>query len=923
MLPRPFDDRPWGKERGLDHPYSLGCHAIDTAVMAAALWDRYLTPRQRHVIAHGWGLSETEARQFLICLAGLHDIAKITPGFQACAPAADQVTGLPGYDPLPATFRSPSHQRAAHLVLPELLNRVQGLPLTGRPLNLVAHQIAQIIGGHHGTYPPALSHQGDALSCPLAAVPGLGDKEWDAQRENLIHLIHHLFGTPRYPTRTARGPAAVVTTGLIVLADWLASQLPWIRDRQRRWDTDRTRSWEAHVRRARRAAPKALREAQLTPPTWRRRRTFPTLFPHLRGQKLHPVQESLAKELPDLASGPGLLLITAPPGEGKTEGALFGERIMGPAAGTKGLAFLLPTMATTDAMWTRVRDHTRANCHTPPPVALLHAMAWLDATYTPDDLHSATCDPDTVAEWLRGRHRGFLTGIAVGTWDQAALAVLPHRYMAMRWLGLSGKTIIIDEVHAYDAHGHALTLRLLQWLGALGVPVILLSATVTGDTAAALVHAYRHGAGHTDTPPIPISYPGWTYTDHATGTITTPKEALGSHRAHTLTVNTVDCTHTHNPDNTDGRARAILNLLSPLQETSTGCALIVCNTVADAQATKDLLATAWSTTDRPPLVRLLHARMPARQRAAVTRRIQRWTGRRGKRPTRPFVVISTQIAEQSLDVDFDLVISDLAPLALLLQRAGRGHRHPRNDRPTWAPTGKPRLAVLVPTGQLPPRHWGKVYPQSILRRTRDLLRTLHDADDDQQIKDSIQTKQISVPEDIQDLVDKVYSPEFAKADDIHRIAEDMQLAATATLYTIDPPNSVRDLHPLTNTDQHPDKIATRLGADSTRVLPTYLTADGRHWLHPTHHTHRTALPRQVDPGDRQTIRRLMNATIPINSEWLAGHDPATDPPATWSDVPGLRDLVLLPHPVTRTTIGAYRGDRKTLIVDPENGLVSR
>ncbi|MGW6841289.1 CRISPR-associated endonuclease Cas3'' [Streptomyces sp. NPDC054958] len=532
----PFEPRLWAKARGLSGPYPAGCHAIDAAVMAGALWDRFLTPRQRRVIADGWGLTAQEARLFVVTLAGLHDLGKITPGFQGCAPGADQVTGLPGYELGPPDGRSPSHQRAAHLTLPDLLHRIHGMPLNGRPTLLAAHQIGQIISGHHGTYAPALSHQGNELACPLGAAPALGDKSWDEQRESLIHLIHTLFGTPVLPTRTASGPTAAVTTGLIVLADWLASQIPWIEARRRRWTQDQTRSWEAHARRARRAAPAALRDAQLTPPTWRRSRTFTDLFPHLQGRRLHPVQKSLARNLPGLArNGPGLLLITAPPGEGKTEAALYAERVMGPAAGTKGLAFLLPTMATTDAMWARVRDHARTNCRIPPPVTLLHSMAWLDSAYTPDDLNTATCDPGTVAEWLRGRHRGFLAGITVGTWDQAALAVLPHRYMAMRWLGLSGKTVVIDEVHAYDAHGHALTLRLLQWLGALGVPVILLSATVTGESAASLVHAYRHGAGHNDTPTLTPSYPGWTYTDHTTGTITT-SASLGSHRAHQLTI---------------------------------------------------------------------------------------------------------------------------------------------------------------------------------------------------------------------------------------------------------------------------------------------------------------------------------------------------------------------------------------------------
>lgn len=291
----PFEPRLWGKERGLTHPYPLGCHAIDAAVMAAALWDRYLTPRQRTVIADGWGLTEAEARTFVICLAGLHDLGKITPGFQGFVPGADELTGRPGYESAPATASSPTHQRATHLALPELLHRLHGLPLTGRPTRGVAHQIGQLLGGHHGTYPIALSHQGSELTCPLAAAPGLGEKAWDEQREHLVHLIHDLFGTPTWPTRPATGPAATVTTGLVILADWLASQLSWIRARQRRWDRDPTHDWHAHARRARRAAPKTLREAQLIPPTWRRTRSFHNLFPHLRGKTLHPLQTSLAQ----------------------------------------------------------------------------------------------------------------------------------------------------------------------------------------------------------------------------------------------------------------------------------------------------------------------------------------------------------------------------------------------------------------------------------------------------------------------------------------------------------------------------------------------------------------------------------------------------------------------------------------------------
>ena len=905
-VPVPLAPRLWAKDRGLDHPYPAGCHALDAGAMAATLWDRYFTPGQRRVIAKGWELSEEETRSLLVFLATLHDLCKITPGFQSCAPAADQVSGTPGYPPPDPANSRLSHQRGVHLALPELLNRLFGMPLTGRPSRLAAHQLGQILGGHHGTYQPALSHQGQELTCPLTAAPALGAEAWDRQREALVHLARQAFGHPALPQQPAPAPVAVLTTGLITLADWLVSQLPWIRARQDQWDADPTADWHAHARRALAAAPETLRDAQLTPPKWRPTTTFSAMFPHLANRDPHPLQQHLATHLTDHVRGPGLLLITAPPGEGKTEAALYAERIMATAADTNGLAFLLPTMATTDAMWTRTRDHARTNCHGPAPVALLHSMAWLNTDYTPDDLRPATGDPTTVAHWLRGPGRGLLAGIAVGTWDQAALAALPHRHMALRWLGLSGKTIIIDEVHAYDAHGHALTLRLLEWLGALQVPVILLSATVTGSTAAALVHAYRHGAGHTDTPPLNPSYPGWTHTDHRTGTIHTSPQ-LGSNRAHRLTITTHPCTFTHNPAKPNGRARQLLTLLGPLAQTSTGSALIVCNTVADVQATRRMLTTTWGTGPDAPLVRSLHARMPTRQRAAITRRLQRWTGPGSTRPARPIVVITSQIAEQSLDVDFDFVITDLAPLALLLQRAGRGHRHPRTDRPTWAPTGQPHLAVLIPNGQLPPRHWGNVYDASLLRRTNDLL-----------IKDA--RHPIHIPSQVQELIDKVYGPEYAGNDDLNRIADDAAKTAIAHLTTIKRPQDVRDLFPLTNSSEHPDLIATRLGADTTRVLPVYTTPDGNCWLHPTDRSPRSQLPQSIPPNDRTTIRRIINATIPINHEWLRDTQ-RPEPPATWQQTPALRDVQLLPHTVTKHHIKPLQAGTKTIRIHPEDGIM--
>ncbi|MEU4077954.1 hypothetical protein [Streptomyces venezuelae] len=249
----------------------------------------------------------------------------------------------------------------------------------------------------------------------------------------------------------------------------------------------------------------------------------------------------------------------------------------------------------------------------------------------------------------------------------------------------------------------------------------------------------------------------------------------------------------------------------------------MCNTVAEAQATESALQDAYK--DSSTLVRIPHARMPVHQRHGVTRRLERWTGPvrpaylrpdgawsapTGRRPARPLVVITTQVAEQSLDVDFDLVISDLAPFApfaLLAQRAGRGHRHQDRTRPPYAQ--QPTLHVLTPVTQqgkpTVPVYWGEVYDASLLRRTHEHLGTL--------------TGPVAVPEDLQHHVDAVHSDTYTADDDLRRLADDNAKQAMADLAAIRQHRTGTDLHPLTNSTLSSEFLTTRLGDPSIRVRP--------------------------------------------------------------------------------------------------------
>ena len=123
--------------------------------------------------------------------------------------------------------------------------------------------------------------------------------------------------------------------------------------------------------------------------------------------------------------------------------------------------------------------------------------------------------------------------MGAGTIDQALTGVLPVRYNVLRLLGLSNKVFVVDEAHAYGPWMHSLLVRLLEWLGAMGTPVVLLSATLAGRSATSLVEAYRRGCGFRDPVAVEPVYPGWLYVDAPTGAVS-PPQPVASGRPRTV-----------------------------------------------------------------------------------------------------------------------------------------------------------------------------------------------------------------------------------------------------------------------------------------------------------------------------------------------------------------------------------------------------
>ncbi len=439
---------------------------------------------------------------------------------------------------------------------------------------------------------------------------------------------------------------------------------------------------------------------------------FCALWPEFDRDKLRPIQRA-CEEIADRPNK--LYLIEAPMGEGKTEAAVYLAARMAEEFGKTGIYIALPTSATSNQMNERINRLFQA--HKLPPSRLLHSMAWLvDEVSAGKPIQSE--DADSMSTWLRPLRRGLLSQNAVGTVDQALAAVLEVKYSVLRLLGLAEKVLIIDEVHAYDAYMSQIIERLLAWCHALNIPVVLLSATLPKEKKKLMLEAY----GAEPTSRDSDSYPLITSVDSAGKLIETEADAF-IRREYLFLQHEVlnDYAET---------ANLVLTLCGD------GCICVLLNTVKAAQQTYFKLKEQI-----PQDVRLLlfHARFTAKRRQEIENECIRLFGKNSAERPQKAILVCTQVVEQSLDVDFDTMITEIAPIDLLLQRAGRVHRHMETRRP--AKFDSPVIHVLIPSGE---EYQGTeaVYEKLFLNRTKRYLGL---------------SRMIRVPEDMRDAVETVYS----------------------------------------------------------------------------------------------------------------------------------------------------------------------
>ncbi|MDO5028612.1 MAG: CRISPR-associated helicase Cas3' [Bacillota bacterium] len=694
-------------------------HLSDTRFIMGRLWELWLDQGQRQLIENALSGGNTSGKDLAMFLATVHDIGKCSPVFQtqkSFKTTSDLDTYLveklesQGFTGLSNLFLTGS-QATHHTKVGQMLLEDFG----------VLEDISSIIGAHHGKPVGSLEDikkLADGYENHIYqnnAGQEVENRWRKYQREifdwaleiNNYKIVEDL---PR-----VKQNAQVLLAGLLIMADWIASNEKYfplisvdsagVEDRKFRernawtswfktftWETDEPDTAEIYFNRFGFENPRSTQK------------TF--------------------MDIVESCEEPGIFIFEAPMGLGKTEAALVAVEQLAYKLNKSGMFFGLPTQATSNAIFPRIAHwltSVSGDFGDSLPIRLSHGKSELneDFKHIKDniDIESGMEGSLLVNQWFSGRKTIALDDFVIGTIDQFLMMALKQKHLFLRHLGFSKKVVVLDEIHSYDLYSSTYLNRALAWLGFYRVPVIILSATLPASRRQDLIRAYlnvRYKAKDLSTD----AYPLVTYTDG-----NEIKQFSNFQRQEDREVEII---RTENDQ--------IFPLLEEFSKHGGNIGIIV-NTVKKSQE----LAKELSNIYGKDKVFLLHSSFIASHRAEKERQLLAMIGKNASRPDFK-IYIGTQVLEQSLDIDFDLLITDLAPMDLLIQRIGRLHRH-RILRPDFYKD--PKVYVLGTDENFEfDKGSSVIYEKLILARTQYFL-----------------PQRIKIPGHISPLVQKVYGRE--------------------------------------------------------------------------------------------------------------------------------------------------------------------
>lgn len=734
----------WAKKKVDDLSYKwlpLNQHLEDTRNIGGLLRENWLSDGQKERISQDLGYFDMEdSKKVFMFLCQVHDLGKATYNFQTTKTWSsteeletilkDKLYKI-GFEDLEKKLGSANkthHSLAGQMIL---------------IWNGFGEDLSSIIGSHHGNTPDdqKVTEQKGYLS-NYYMTENTSDPDyllWKKVQEEIINkaLADNNFESIEDLPNISKH-SQIILSGLLIMADWIASNenyFPLIDIENMEVKNPKDRHIEAYKKWEKSDLWKASGIIDIE------NKNKKSIYNLRFGFSPRDAQEKFKNVIVD-TEDPGIFIFEAPMGIGKTEAALVGVEELSYKTNRSGMFFGLPTQATSNAIFPRIEDWLekietdKENKH---GIRLAHGKASLNSDYTSlasgvnvDQSEEFLNQSVVINEWFAGRKKTSLDDFVIGTVDQFLLMSLKQKHVALRHLGFDKKVVVIDEVHAYDTYMDQYLEESLRWLGSYGVPVILLSATLPSEKREDMLEAYLRGRGESSTEIKKKltkldknSYPLISYTDGVE--VKQYKDFIPGDKKE------VEVIKYYSED--------YLPLIKDLWEND-GIIGIVVNTVKKAQ----VLAKTCSENFGEDSVELLHSSFIASQRAEKEKNLLDLIGKKGKRPKKK-IIIGTQVIEQSLDIDFDVLITDLAPMDLMIQRIGRLHRHKRSDRPKAYKNPKVYIGGLNEEFDFEDGSVA-VYGSYLLARSQYYL-----------------PEKLLIPDDISKLVQKVYSNDVLDLED--------------------------------------------------------------------------------------------------------------------------------------------------------------
>ncbi len=596
-------------------------------------------------------------------LAALHDVGKICPPFQKKLIAS-----------LPATASEEFSRRLG----------ISACNTADIDHAAVSYAVLRVIYNDTASWIAGMHHGGFSQGYYLPDDEIIGGSEWQSDREKFIKEITALYEGDDSVLQDCPPSLSCFIAGLVSVSDWISSSV----------------SADSYRKHGKALAKWAVDNAGFHFPDIKKGLCFEDIF------GFPPRAEQSA--LSSMAREPGIYILEAEMGSGKTEAALYAAYQMLASGQATGLYFALPTAMASKAIYRRVnRFIDRITNGDSSKVRLIYASSFLS------DISYAAGIPD----WFDSRKRMLLAPFGVGTIDQALMSVIHVRHSCVRTFGLAGKIVILDEVHSYDQYTSSLIQELVAQLKGLGATVIILSATLRREDKKKLLSKWGKANDGDGYPCL-------------TGGNSIMEERVLPVRKHK------HIQLIHEPDTKAALEKAIDYAFE-------GNRIIwIENSIKDAQDLYRIASARCSGTDVG--IGLLHSRYIGKDRQEKEDKYLALFGKRERSCMEcGYILFGTQVLEQSLDIDADVMFSRIAPIDMLFQRSGRLWRHDIPGR-----EGDARFHLLCPTADEIAKNEKSfglsaiVYSSYVLYRTSKVL----------QYKDHI-----IIPDDIRSCIEDVYS----------------------------------------------------------------------------------------------------------------------------------------------------------------------